>query len=531
MENRIRVTRLREAIKDYDSIIIYGAGQMAKAIYKELIKNNFFPLFCVVSNKEKNNDTFENIPLHAITDCISEMRRDGVVTFIAVTELYEKEIEEVLRQHNIHNYIFMTEYIYAKSFCQMETEEEYLDKIAEWHVEKHNLEVKDIELTKRKLKDLIQGKCEKDKIVFVVAWIAPRVVKIANALCKNGYVIEVLFCPDIWNRKTLKNKLINICDTCTDCHSLEELMYCIMESKAKVVHIFSDICHSHIGYILIKKKRMFGKVIFDQYDIADGMYVDTYASKETYFYERYCIENADGLCCRGYEQKYLVNKKDYKIKGKTIKFFDYCWAVTENTNYYEELYNKEKPLTLCYAGGIATEKEWPEAPYACFLEFASTCEKNKCHFHVYPSDWDEVRFKEYIELDNISEYFHFHKPVEYEKLSSELSQYDYGVHLIKKGFLEKEIVGYNTRNKLIYGVTNHFYDYIDAEIPIIAAAPLMFVDFFEKEEVLINWTVEEFNFELLIQMRDKLHKKVVEVKKKLQIDRHIGELTELYNSI
>ncbi len=528
MRVRLRTARLQKAKEGYKRIAIYGAGHMAKSIYNELIENDFFVSFCVVSNKEEGNDIFEDIPLYDIKECAAEMRKGDLITLIAVTEQYEKEIEEVLLQYNIYNYLFITDYIKTKTFLQMETEEEYLDEIAEWYVEKHGLEVKDIEVTKQRLIEVKHKQRNKNKIVFVIGWISPRTLKIATALRKKGYEIELLFCPDIWNRKVLRNKLISIGDICTVCSTIEELMYCIICSRAEVVHLFSDIYHSNVAYILVRQKKLFGKLIFDQYDITNEMYIDTYVSKETYFYEKYCLEHVDGLCCRGYEQEYLLDKKGYKIEGKIIKFFDYCRS--ETVNYYTED-SLKKELTLCYAGGIATEREWPEAPYACLLEFAHICAKNKCHFHVYPPDWDEIKFNEYIELDKRSEYFHFHRPVEFDKLNFELSQYDYGVHLIKNCYLDKEIVGYNTRNKVIYGVTNHFYDYLDAGIPIIAAVPVMFADFFEKQGVLIKWTLEDYDFNLLRKQRDVLRKNVSKVREELKVDKHIGELIEFYNSI
>ena len=87
------------------------------------------------------------------------------------------------------------------------------------------------------------------------------------------------------------------------------------------------------------------------------------------------------------------------------------------------------------------------------------------------------------------------------------------------------------KKKLYLFNFNHFYDYLDAGIPIIAAVPVMFADFFEKQGVLIKWTLEDYDFNLLRKQRDVLRKNVSKVREELKVDKHIGELIEFYNSI
>lgn len=531
MSVNIRMTRLKKKIEQYKRLVIYGAGYLAKILNNELSENGILANYCVVSHKDKDVNSFENIPLYEFSDYVSDMQKNDVITLIAVTELYEQEIENTLIQNKIMNYLFITDYsriITSFEKYSNKTEEEYLSEIAEWYIDKNKLTLKDLKPAKKHLEDIINSKkYYEDKIVFAVGNPSPRVVKMLGALHKRGYRVEILFYANTWLNDNFYNQLTEISENYHICKTIEELMYYMIMSQAKVIHLFSHIGISYIAFILIKQKELFPKLVFEQYDIANEMYITTYSSQNNFESERYCLEHADGLCCRGYEQEYLVRERQYKISGKIIKFFDYC----QDEQIDETIKCKRNELSLCYAGGIATEREWPGAPYACFLEFAELCKENKCHFHVYPSTWNEQRFVDYIELDKKSDYFHFHRPVPFEKLKEELSQYDYSVHLMKQGYLEKEYSGYTTRNKTLYSVTNHFYDYLDAGLPIIAASPVKFARYFEKKGVLLRWTIEEYDFEELKSRRDELKNNVVIVREKLRIGQKIDDLISFYNKL
>lgn len=531
MSTIIKMARLKKRIEQSKGLVIYGAGYLAKILITEFAENGIFVNYCVVSHRDKDTNSFEKIPLYEFENCICDMQKDNVITLIAVTELYEKEIEKNLQNNQIKNYLFVTEYVRTNDLLEYyseKTEQEYLTEVAEWYVDKKRLALQDIEIIKKQFEYIInKRKYYEDKIVFAVGNPSPRVVKMLDALHEKGYQVDILFYAKAWNYENFYNQLVEKCANHFNCNTIEELMYYMILSHAKVIHLFSHINISDIAYILIKQKQIFPKLVFDQYDIANEMYITTYSSSNSFTCERYCLEHADGLCCRGYEQEYLIKEKQYKLCKNIIQFFDYCQSET----FFYEGRDKTEELSLCYAGGIATEREWPEAPYACFLEFAKLCEKKQCHFHVYPSTWDENRFMDYILLDKKSDYFHFHRPVPFEILKRELLKYDYGVHLMKQGYLEKDYSGYITRNKTIYSVTNHFYDYLDAGLPIIAATPVRFSQEFEKEGVLLNWTIEEYDFDELRRRREELKNKVVAVRKKWSIGRKIEELISFYNAL
>ena len=134
-------------------------------------------------------------------------------------------------------------------------------------------------------------------------------------------------------------------------------------------------------------------------------------------------------------------------------------------------------------------------------------------------------------MEKRNPFFHFHHPVPSRLLCAELAQYDYGIHPVRADFLQKEVNGYNKKEKLIYGVTNKFFDYIDAGIPIIAASPTLFAKYFESMGALIPWTIEEYNFKELRKNKSMYKKKAESAFTELQIKNHIHKLISFYHSL
>lgn len=533
----IKMTRLKKKLESYSRIVIYGAGYLAKIIYKELRDNDISVDYCVVSNKSISDDKFEDLDKFEFHDHYSDMQESNVITLIAVTELYEKEIEVALLEHNVKNYLFVTKYSReCNSFKKYrdKTDIEYLTEIAEWYIDDRQLSWGEADRIEDDLKQRVEHRvCEKHNIMFAIGNVSPRVVKIAKALRNESRKVNVVFFPKVNANNAFIGKLLEVVDSYVWCTTLEELMFYLTTSVAEVVHIFSHAAVSYVSCILLNQKKLFPKFIFEQYDIVNEMYIKSCFLEDVFKEERYCLEHAEALCCRGYEQEYLIEKKKYQIKGKIIKFLDYCQDDTDDVGIRKQNMNKksDNTLSICYAGGIATEREWPNASYACFLEFADLCRKNKCHFHVYPSTWNEKRFVDYLELDTKNEFFHFHRPVEYALLKEELAQYDYGVHPVKGDYIKKDINGYYTKEKLEYAVTNHFFDYLDAELPIIAAMPTKFVKLFEGEGVLLNWSIEQIDFEELRIRREELKQAIPRMREKYSISKKVCELVAFYDSL
>ncbi len=523
----IKFAHMAHKLFEYKKIVLYGTGNMAKEVYIALRELNISVCCCVVT--EKQSDYFmENIPVYEIKEYHYNLNNKDTIILIAVSKLYEIEIENILKINKIYNYLRLSDFVIESLLEEYRNKlvEECIEEIVEWKIVKLKENWEHFTKIKEDLKNTIESKViETDKIVFVIGDLTPRVLKIMKSLQNKGIQIVVLFYPnalirDVCLEEFQKLKVLYIENKC-----IEELIYSIILEQVKVVHIFSNGTNTIVPYVLIKMRKILPCLVYDEYDILNEFY---YNYPEDWLEaEKFCLENADGICNRGFELDCLKNDYNYIFKGKTLQFFDYC-----RDDILEE-YSKEEEnsLTICYAGGVITEKQYPNSPVCCWLELAQRCKEAKCHLHIYPIVWSKEIYKEYIELEQNNEFFHFHHPVSSEKLKQELSKYDYGIHPVKSGFLEQEIIAYNTVNKEIYGVANHFFDYLDAGLPIIAADPVLFAKSFEEKGILLPWTIEQYNFDELRKNKKMYKERVKIVHKKFQIKNHISKLIDFYNNL
>lgn len=410
-------------------------------------------------------------------------------------------------------------------------EKKYLEEIANWYKNTHCHCKSDRGMIARRLYEKASKKRNSPKVVFVVQSLQPRTYKIINAIHKKGLDITILFCSRIDNRvdvnKILYERLRGLCKKCYECKCFEQVMYEIIRSNAPVVHYFTGANDLTYPYLLVRMKGLFGKIVIDRYDIYNGLYIGM--QKEIYDKERYLFEHADGICNRSFELPYLRDHMGFHIRGRELFFPDYINEIVNRTQ--EENQGVEKELSIVYAGGVDTEKDDPDIPWACLPKLADICKESHCHFHVYPILWDEERYMQYIELDKKNSFFHFHKPVEWDKLILELARYDYACLPSRRMDEEREVYGYNTKYKYKYAANNKYFDAISAGIPIIGAIPSESTKMFEEEGICIRWTIEEYDFDELRLRRDEMKARVRERRLRWHIDNHIDELIDFYHSL
>ena len=523
----IKINRLKCEIAKYSKFVLYGAGYIANDIYAELKKNDIFPDYCVVTEKSASQLKFYESELYTVADKIEDLRRSDVLVLIAVSEKYQKEIIKTLCEYNIQNYLPASIFLRGSEIDEVwekRNEEECLQAIAEWYADVNELSTHDISWIRNELQQIfVDTKKDNNAIVFVVIRLQPRVLKIAEALKEKGYKIITLFAPVTIN-ELVKEKMIQASDSSHQCNCIEELMYEIMLAGVNVVHVFSQYGKLvEIAYLLVKNKILFPKIVFDQYDISNEMY-NGHIKQKWLDMEKYCVEYSDGICNRGYEIEYLTSEKGYNVTGKTIQFFDYC-----SNDVLEVLPQIEDgSLSLCYVGGILPEKEYPGMHYACWLDVIRLCIQNKCHLHVYAVNGNEERFADYIKLSEENEFFHFHEPIMFEQLAKELAQYDYGINPIRKGFDDCETDGVYSRNKMLYSTNNKYFDYLDAGLPIIGAMPVKLSEYFEKKGVLLNWTLEEYDFQKLRQLKEQMRQNVLVAREEFNMKNQIERLIMFY---
>lgn len=523
----INVIELKKKVWLQSHIILYGCGEYAKKTYESLKKIDVIPDYCVISGEVCGETFFESkIPVYNVEKKVNSIRENKSLVIISVSELYQDEIKKTLTDLKINNYIDITEYDrnsmdYIKRYETM-NKEDCLQEIATWYMDNTEKYYESEVNTISKIKKAAMAKISKEnEVVIALAHLTPRTVKVIDGLKNGGYKINIIASSEaslspMWVQdiEKLGFKIIR-------CNSFSEWMYKLIFSKAKIIHLFTHRHHAYYDKILIKFKDLFPKIVYDEYDIVNRIYKDI--SKDVLDNEKYCLENADAICNRGFDIEYLKKEHNYRINSEVIQFHDYC----SNQQYICRNINKDNTLSLCYVGGIYSRHQ-NESFMECQLEFIKLCEKNKVHYHIYPAGWSEEYFKEYIECDINNEYFHFHKPLPFSELIKEITKYDYGVSLMKE---EMKKTAFNVVITFDYAACNKFFDYLDAGLPIIASAPLKTVDFYEEKGVLLRWNIEDFDFKVLRERRKELSNKVLKVREELRIDNNINQLIEFYEKV
>ena len=216
-----------------------------------------------------------------------------------------------------------------------------------------------------------------------------------------------------------------------------------------------------------------GPVIVDSSDLLKGMKSPWYLRK--YFpgqvsQERYCLENADGICCRDLQVQYIRKTFGYRKSARTIFFPDLSLAEAPGPTRRPA---PDSEIHVVLIGIIAIEqflRYWPDSH---FLKVAETLTRNGVHFHLYASSplhrgKFELTFSGYLKLARRNPFFHFHKPVPLPRLLEEMSGYTFGLH-IAGSMLHFRPTPFSGHLRPCYdwSVTNRQFDYLQAGLPII----------------------------------------------------------------
>lgn len=232
-----------------------------------------------------------------------------------------------------------------------------------------------------------------------------------------------------------------------------------------------------------------GVVVVDSYDMVAGMYTKEYLAGrpeliEEADRERFCLEGADGLCCRCLETDFLDERLRYRLPPR-ILVPDGCWNA-KRTNAPSPA---PPPLTkggmggsaelhLVYAGkaDFGSDRSERFAACGCNPELFRRLACQGLHLHLYPSPEQVVQNAQeqlaaYRDLDESSPHFHLHQPVAADRLADELSQYDAALSVYPELPAPSGLPWSITADKLRCCTSNKFYDYLDAGLPIIHNAP------------------------------------------------------------
>lgn len=390
--------------------------------------------------------------------------------------------------------------------------------------------IKLAELTRNKV--IYDSRC----VVLISDRIKPRVCKIGYALRKKGY--RVLF----FLEKKQKANLTKADKECFDkicCFNSDNELYirCLL-IKPLIYHIFVEASVPKWAEMLIKNKNKLGKVVYDQYDVCRGLIC--YGTKEWIKREKYCLENADGLCCRCCETQYLKRKYKYKFSGKRILFWDYCW---NKYGYEKSKVNPNEPLKLVYGGRIvlpASLGKYGEIEWEVIKFIADLCKEKNGKFYLIPSsECEKNKYGLFYRLAKNNTSFIFENSKQFEDLLEFENSMDYGLDCLEfncKAELYDKAFGKNGDYlfKCRYYATNKYFDYIDAGIPVIyGRRNEIFGRFLSQYGVAVFCKVEDMpeKFEELKAKRNEYAGNIRKAREILSIENQIGRLINFYKDL
>jgi hypothetical protein len=283
-----------------------------------------------------------------------------------------------------------------------------------------------------------------------------------------------------------------------------------------------------------------GPLVFDAYDMISVSLQDRVARQfaSGQADERFCLENADGVCTRHVFLSHAKRKLGFKPR-KVVFFPEYCWDSPD-------LYGKPRPKKLsdgihcAYVGSLSPEQfDTPEGRVSVTdRQFIRSLTDRKIHYHIHPyvgpTSPEQFRrdFAAYIEEADVNPYFHFYPMMTYEELHPILSQYHFGLVSAAQSVLENGDYSYKP---IMHrrGTLNKGFDYIDADLVMItyawevparlARGACMIIERSQIAEKISHITPEMFEREL----RDA----ITPVRRRLAVWRHSARLARFYENL
>lgn len=538
---------VREAerlIKPYDKVAIYGAGNYARLAYS---------LFCRLGYKDKivnfivseasQDDVLEDKQIIPVDEF--ECQEDNCLIFVAVSEAYEGEIRNVLDNRNFPHTAYMSNYIrpdedgYKDRLFKGISFEAYCELITDWYIYEHLEQIGNFEKLVAQIYEAgmrnMKLAGDKNLITMIVGIITIRTAKIARALAKKGYEIEVLQLhpgDPYAGESELSFDKIHL----KKCHCVEEVLYEALQRKPLVFYIESPWMRASVAEIMLRHKEKFGKIVFTAYDICHGTYIGM--PELVYSSERYALENADGIVWRYYSQDFIQKLFGICYSGKMIHFADFCGDYD-----VEPAEKNDSVVRICSIpthvssglNNLAVSGYMHESTLDEILQKIGN--REDCCYHVFYWNVAEPQKKQLQELEakynNFKAFYH----VEHSKLIKVLSQYDYGCSLWTgdrmpawPAPMTEEPIAY-TEGSIRYGMSNKHFDLLSAGLPIITTAPQIQADELAQRGVLIKMDLESFDLQYLKEHREALKEKVRNIREEFLIDNQIQRLIDFFNEL
>ncbi len=285
------------------------------------------------------------------------------------------------------------------------------------------------------------------------------------------------------------------------------------------------ICQGAPHYLTALFIRLFkGKFprIYFPYDMNFSRYKnpEKFFPKREIWGERYSFRNCDGIITKSLKEEISSLPENFKAKSKPVLAF-HCYALDEWNQKFSrqvKLSSKDKEIHIVYCGSYNQPEDVLATPTK---EVAKKIISQMIHFHIYPTS-QNIDKKDFDYMDpekKFRKYIHVQDYVHPEKLSEELSRYDFGLHYAM-GDSNIKPQAWN------YAAANKFASYLEAGIPPIV----------NREATIYTKPMTEQRFGIVIdnlleikkRTANKGYKKMIknlcDYRKKYSVEKHIDEI-------
>ena len=314
-------------------------------------------------------------------------------------------------------------------------------------------------------------KYKRDKlIIFVADKYITRMDRLAYGLDYLGFNI-ILLCKKSRYFGSFYNEIIEY-------RSPWKAVWIIKRLNASVIHTFSN-WNFDTSYAIIRSKLSNTKVVLDNYDVLSGLVKKDFLTTNFPMQqekEKYCMENADGLCCRSLESQYAKRELNFKFKGKRIFFPEYVWELPIDSNNERDRFEN----TIVYIGNLSKS----------IFELAKILKEFNWDLHAY------CAFNISILKNNSYSNLKIFGPVKPKEIIKVLRKYKYGIQL-PSVLLNSHLF---TKYKYFYAAAGKIFDYIEAGLKV-----------FISDELFQKWILCRYGHAIKLEEADALD----DIKKKI----------------
>lgn len=354
-------------------------------------------------------------------------------------------------------------------------------------------------------------------IVIVTNNVYGRACKLAYALRLCNYKVVLLhsdpgFC-------CFDSKVLSLFDEAFMYNSPEDAVIKAALYRPIAYHI---LCNWNYNVAKMFVQMHPGVVVVDSKDVLGGFVrpktLKRYPLQEKV--ERFCFENADGICCSDLRTQYLKQHLGYHLSPRLF-WPDYCWPV----GFTKRQAKKTNGRHIAYVGSIDAD---PSSTSVFSYELARLLAQAGIHFHLYPSYLSIAsvlrhEMRNHVSLD-LMQYIHIHDTLSFLDLSSELSSFHAGI-LISTNNVTYEN-GHDTYYDFIeeYLIASKLFDYHEAGLLSLTQKMRMPRYIFPESGIVR----EVQSLEEIVEIVSNMEIREIDVEPKLRLDYHARRLSEFY---